>query len=543
VIATLKTIIVCLALAPMAATSLRAGGGAADPFRALAQESAEQARPMTPQERRGRAIYLHGQPASGREIPALVGDVDVPASTVTCAGCHGTRGEGKTEGGVTAVNLTWAHLLKPYGHTHSTGRKHGPFDEAAFARAVTGGVDPGGNALHVAMPRYRMSAEDMADLIAYLKRIESERDPGLSETSLTVGAVLPTQGALADIGAAIKDALTAYFTEINIRGGIYNRKIELRFHDSGDAAASVAAARASVQQEKVFALVGSLSAGAERELATLAREGEIPVVGAATLLPQIEAPPNRYVFYVLPGVVEQARALVNFASSQPGVTGPRAVILHAETELASSAASAAQDQARQSGWGTLARQSYGRGDLGAARIVNELRLRGFGAVFLFGSGREEAAVIQEAAAQGWSPQFFLVGALSGRNLADAVPPAFNGRVFLAFPTVPADVTPAGLAELRALSDEYNFAPRHTASQLSALAAAKIFVEGLTRAGRDVTREKLVVALEGLYDFETGVTPRVTFGSNRRVGAMGAYVVTIDTEKREFAVASRWVSAE
>ena len=81
---------------------------------------------------------------AGREIVAVVGELDVPASTVTCAGCHGARGEGKTEGGVTAGSLMWSHLLKPYGHTHPTGRKHGPFNESSFIRAVTSGVDPVG---------------------------------------------------------------------------------------------------------------------------------------------------------------------------------------------------------------------------------------------------------------------------------------------------------------------------------------------------------------------------------------------------------------
>ena len=123
-----------------------------------------------------------------------------------------------------------------------------------------------------------------------------------------------------------------------------------------------------------------------------------------------------------------------------------------------------------------------------------------------------------------------------------MPAAFKDKIFLAFPTVPADITPAGVAEFRALREKYKFAPRHTAAQLSAFAAAKIFVEGLQRAGRDLSREKLITALEGLYDFETGVTPRLTFGPNRRVGAAGAYVVTIDPEKKEFAPASGWVKA-
>jgi ABC-type branched-subunit amino acid transport system substrate-binding protein len=138
------------------------------------------------------------------------------------------RGEGKTESGITAGNLTWPNLTKPYGHTHPTGRKHGPFNESSFIRAVVNGVDSNGNELLAAMPRYKISAADMADLIAYLKRIDSDLDPGLTDSSVRIGLVLPTEGALADTGAAMKDVLSAYFDDLNNRGGTYNRKIHLR---------------------------------------------------------------------------------------------------------------------------------------------------------------------------------------------------------------------------------------------------------------------------------------------------------------------------
>src|SRR5829696_4807458 len=154
---------------------------------------------LSTSERRGKALYLRGESASGKEIKAILRDFDVPASTLSCAGCHGLRGEGKTEGGVTAGNLTWTNLLKPYGHTHSSGRKHGAFDEKLFARSVVHGVDPAGNELAVAMPRYQMASEDIADLIAYLKRIEADRDPGLTETSIKVGTIVPKDGPLAQI--------------------------------------------------------------------------------------------------------------------------------------------------------------------------------------------------------------------------------------------------------------------------------------------------------------------------------------------------------
>ena len=49
---------------------------------------------LSSQERRGKAIYMRGASPSGKEIAAMVGELDVPASTLTCAGCHGVRGEG-----------------------------------------------------------------------------------------------------------------------------------------------------------------------------------------------------------------------------------------------------------------------------------------------------------------------------------------------------------------------------------------------------------------------------------------------------------------
>ncbi len=501
----------------------------------------ERARGLTPQERRGRAIYLRGESASGKEIAAIIGEVDVPASTVTCEGCHGTRGEGKTEGGVTAGNLTWASLTKTYGHTHPTGRRHGPFDEAAFVRAVTQGIYPSKNYLLAAMPRYRLSAEDAADVLAYLKRIEEDQDPGLTDAVVRVGTLLPSQGALAGTGAAMRDVLTAFFDELNAGGGVFGWRVELRSAETGaSAAATAASARRLVEEGQVFAVVGGLSAGADSEVAALAQELEVPFVGPATLLPQTGPGARRYVFYLMPGLAEQARALVNFNAKRQPKAQPKVAVVYTETEVGAAAATAVEEQCRKAGCGTVQKISYGRAKLDAPALVRDLK--GADAVFFFGAGGEEAAFIKEADAAGWRPELFLLGALTGRELLSSVPVGFKDKVFLTFPTVPADVTEAGAGELRALSAKYKFEVRHTAAQLTALAAAKVLAEGLKRGGRDISRERLVGALEGFYDNETGLTPRLTFGPNRRVGAAGAYIVRVDPERKDFVPASGWVDA-
>jgi ABC-type branched-subunit amino acid transport system substrate-binding protein len=506
------------------------------------QPAAASPRALTEQERRGKQIYMRGESPSGREIVAVVGEIDVPASTLTCAGCHGARGEGKTEGGVTAGNLTWANLVKPYGHTHPSGRKHGPFDESSFVRAVAGGIDPDGNELLVAMPRYRFAAEDLADLVAYLKRIEADRDPGLTETSIRVGTLLPAQASLAEIGAAQRDVLAAYFAEVNARGGVFNRKIELRAAQAGpEPLAAAAQARQLIEREQVFALVGGITAGAERELAALAAEHELPFIGPSTLLPPTGTPINRQVFYLMPGVSEQARALANFAASRPDAKKGGVAVVAPEGELQQAAAAAFEDQARRAGLAAPTRHALKRETFDAARLVRELKEAGAGTVFFLG-GAEATAFVREAAAAGYAPHVLLLGMLTAADLPAAVAPSLKDRVFVAFPSVPSDITNAGVAEWGALREKHKLSQRHVASQLASLAAAKVFVEGLKRAGQDLSRERLLLALEGLYDFETAVSPRLTFGPNRRLGADGAHILTVDPEKKEYAPAAGWVKA-
>src|SRR5215218_6971813 len=328
-------------------------------------------RELTQQEKRGKAFYLRGESASGQEITALMGEIDVPASTLTCAGCHGIRGEGITEGGVTAGPLTWSFLTKPYGHTDEGGRKHQAFSENSFVRMLTAGLDPAGNKLAVAMPTYRMSQEDMANLIAYLKRIETDTDPGVNDTSIVLATVLPEKAALSGLAQSMGDVLQAYFAEINSRGGIYNRRIELRVM-YGDTSSTAANMKHLIDDEQVFAIVSGLTAGAEEEVATLSKDREVPFIGPSTLLPQRGLPLNRYVFYLLPGLKEQARTLVNFAAKKTDPKKSRVAIVCPDADFSRGIARSIEDQAKKLGWTSITSVYYQRDKFNAAQHVAEL---------------------------------------------------------------------------------------------------------------------------------------------------------------------------
>lgn len=501
---------------------------------------------LTAQEKRGKEVYLRGTSASGQEIMAYLGEasLEVPASTMTCAGCHGFDGQGKPEGGVTPSNITWEALTKSYGVTHASGRKHPPYTERAVELALTRGLDPAGNRLMNVMPRYQMSRADMADLVAYLKRLGTDRDPGLTDTAIRVGMLVPARGALAEMGGAIKSVVAAYFEEVNSQGGIYNRKIELKLTETGDSpAATSASVERLIRDEQIFALSSAMIAGADREIATLVHNSEVPLVAPFTLYPPVSAPVNRQVFYLLSGIDDQARALVVFAAQKfPDKSATRAAIVYPDSDVNASVAVAIDDQSRLAGWSVPGRVRYARGSFDAATVAKELSAKNVNAVFLLGGSDDARALWAAADKLNWSPALYLPGAMTGKDILDA-PPAFKDKIFLSFPSVPADIKPAGLENFRALAAKYKLPQAHIAAQISAYVSAQLLVEGLKRAGRDLSREKLIAALEGLYEYETGLTPRLTYGPNRRVGASGAYIVSVDVEKKQFVPASGWIGVK
>lgn len=499
-------------------------------------------RELSPAEKRGKAFYLRGESSSGQDITAMVGDIDVPAGTLTCAGCHGARGEGKTEGGVTAGNLTWSHLTKIYGHNHEGGRKHPAFSETSFIRALTSGFDPAGNKLAVAMPRYRMPQQDMADLIAYLKRIEADFDPGISETAIVIGTLLPEKGTLSGLGESMRDVLQAYFAEINNGGGIYNRKIELRVMH-GDANSTVSNLKHLINDDQVFAMVSGLTAGAEEGVADLIQEKEVPFIGPSTLLPQRGLPLNRYVFYLLSGLKEQACALVMSVARKHDAAKTRAAILSPDVEFDRNIAATMEEQANKVHLNSVTTTYYVQDRFSAARYIGELNQQGIDTIFFLGSDKQAAMLLNEAASIGWTPSVYMLGSLVGRNISDAVTVKMKDRVFLAFPTVPADVSATGAAEYTTLLQRNKLNGNHAAAQASAIAAARILVHALELCGKDLSRERLVTTLEGLYEYDTGLTPRITFGPNRRIGALGAYIVTLDPEKKLFPASAEWIPVE
>jgi len=494
-------------------------------------------------ERRGKQIYVQGTAPSGKEILAYLGEssIEVPGSAIPCANCHGLDGQGKPEGGVTPTNVTWDALTKPYGVPQANGRQHPPYTDRGLELAITRGTDPAGNKLLSVMPRYAMAAQDLGDLIAYLKLLGKERDPGITENKILVGTVVPARGALADMGQAVKAVTTAFFAELNSQGGIYNRQFEVKYAETAD---TPTATRTNVErfikEQQVFALTGAFIAGSEKEMIPLFAQQEVPLIGPLTLYPQTDFPFNRQVFYLLSGVDGQVQAMIHFAAKKPELRTQHFAVVFPKTEINLRVVEAVKEQSKKDGVSEPQAYDHAPGHFDVTETVKQLRNSNSQVVVFLGGTEDALSLMTEADKSRWYPDVLLASASGGKEIFSA-PAGFDGKLFFSFPTSPADQSPDGLKQFQALAEKYKLPTHHLAAQISAYCAAKILAEALKRAGKDVSREKLIQTLEGFYEYRTGLTPAITYGPNRRVGALGAYIVSVDLKQKQFVPASGWIS--
>ena len=381
------------------------------------------------------------------------------------------------------------------------------------------GIDSSGNHLDATMPRYQMSSQNMSALMAYLKKVGDEGKSGVTADSIRIGVLLPPREYLPGVHDAVRRALQAFFDARNAAGSIYDRKIALVFADcDGSPSARAAAAAKFVDDEKPFALVGSFTDGADEELAAVAEERAIPLLATISSHARSDAS-SRYVRDLVAGLREQTRALAQYIGRR--FPDAHVAVLHEPEAHSKQLANTAVEELRTRGIvANLAESSIS---------PKTLKDDGVDAVLYVGATEALAKLAAATNEMAWSPAIFVSAALIPPDALDRS--HTTARFYIALPIGPEDQAPAAVATWRKLIGEEGAAV-HRPSQFAALASAKLLVAALERAGRDLTRETLLSAIDGTTALETGFVPPLTYTPARRIGSTGAYVVSVNDQGPE-----------
>lgn len=421
----------------------------------------------------GQRIYQQGLAPGEPSVEIGSPPVSAPVRLFPCRNCHGADGRGSKEGGVSAPDITWTQLTKPYPLRTESGRERPPYDPASLSEAIREGIDSGGTRLSAAMPRYGLGGTGIAAITAYLQSIEHASSPGIDEHRIRIGLVPDTHDAAAREIAA--STLSNYFAYLNDDGGIFGRDLSLVTGSPGRLA----------RADLFLAIAYDADVGSK--LLQYRRRNQAAVIPVIALFGSAERRADSAddgVLALYPGAERRRQALAAFAERELNIQPEDIQPLHA---------------------GAPAHQTP------AALLLTRPEDLRFAPADTSASGVLLAACPLTPILRGKLMDYPLkVYATQTPDIGDVDE---NGRRNY-----------LRLAKARAM-------PRaHLQQQLWYLAAAELLASLLSDCGRDLTTQKLLTAIQGRPQHTSGWGPTLRFGPQRSTGNDSVRVIPLNGAK-------------
>ena len=374
----------------------------------------------------------------------------------------------------------------------------------------------------------------------------AKKAPGVSKNKIKIGHFGDLTGPAAFVGNLLANVTAAFYNNLNDQGGIHGRKIDFIPEDNKyDPVRTVAAFKYLITRHNVFAIHNVYGSTPCTAIFPLIKKEKIPVFPTFATAITMFTPPKRYLFSLTSVASDEAMIIVDYVMKDLKADKPKIAICYQDDEWGKDGLRGIKEAVSKYGLKLAAAESYKRGSVDlSSQVINFKRAKAE-YIFYIGFSPNLATLMKESKKMGMSPKFFGdVGTVSGQTLKLAGEAARDSMYIIHSATPDEDVP--GIADMRAAFKKYRpdikrIYPIMCVSWAGSLA----LTEALNRAGRDLTREGLIDALESLNNFSTGgVTPPVTYGPTSlgpvsRKGIHALRVLKADIDKMKFVPITEW----
>lgn len=347
-------------------------------------------------------------------------------------------------------------------------------------------------------------------------------EPGVTDDSITIGAYGPLTGPAAFVGLGGRAGMDLAVKEINEAGGINGRKLQVIFEDDKfSPTTALAAVKKLVGQDDVFMIFGV--SGSNPTVGTLdwLKSQDVPTYVSIASAPPVTHPFHQYMFRG--GTTELARYGELYAEFLTQfLQAKKIAILSGSDEFPKNEGDATERFLKQ--WYDIepvARLEFNVGDKDFTPQLLKIKETNPDVIVNLGHVTEAQIVVRQARELGMQQPIFVSGAIVDNALIANAGYAAEGVVggWLT-PLFLDSQHPAMVAFMKAWRAANPDAPVGRPNVFDLLGYGDMYVvaEGLKRAGRDLTRENFVKALETLEDYRVSevATPR-TFTDWHHIG--------------------------
>ena len=350
---------------------------------------------------------------------------------------------------------------------------------------------------------------------------------GVSATEIVLGTHTSLTGPVAPWGVGSTNAVRLRFEQENDKGGIHGRKIKYIVEDHGyQVPRAVQAGNKLLTNDKVFAMVVAL--GTPMNNAVLQRQIEMKVVnfGPFTAARSMAEPLNPMKFGVLSTYYDQIRSGIKYFVEKKGVKAP--CVMYQDTEFGQEILEAARDQAKAMNLKIAAESGHKPADTDFTGAISKLREAKCDLVLMGTIVRDTIIPFATARKLDWNVPFLGSVATYEQVVASAQGGVTEGYYSMSSQPViyPDQATGAAKAFMDAYKSKYNQDAPGPAQ--IAYVVADIFVEALKRAGKDLTTDKLVKALESIDAYKNPFAPvTIRFSAKSHLGAEEVFLAVVE----------------
>ncbi|HEX6415315.1 MAG TPA: ABC transporter substrate-binding protein [Burkholderiales bacterium] len=325
---------------------------------------------------------------------------------------------------------------------------------------------------------------------------------GVTATTIKIGVMAPLTGNASSYSKA-QIGLDAYYKWVNDQGGIHGRKIETVLEDYAcDSTKGVAAVKKLIHQDKVFMLHGNSCSAVAMAIKPIVVEAGIPWVIAHAANPAISTPPVKNIFHGVPVGKTMGVAMGQFVASKPGLSRV-AIISHTDDWAKSYCAPATEYLASKQIKPAL-EVAFERGQ--ADSTAQTLRIKQANPDFVIACLYEAETAIFLKDMKKYAVNVPVMGT-AGTDLENTLKRVGDLDTVANYyvPHMYADnLDGPRLKKFVDILKKYYPNETVTAFSLISMGGGAAVVEALKRAGRDLTRDKLIAELDRTKGFETGV---------------------------------------
>ncbi len=364
--------------------------------------------------------------------------------------------------------------------------------------------------------------------------------PGVTDDKILVGTIADLTGPVAFAGQQGSAGMRLYLKHINEQGGVHGRQIELRVEDDGySPPRTVAAFRKLLDRDGVFCFASNGGTAPTMATLKLIERERVPVVMPFTWSSQMSIPAKRYVFAMDPNYQVESWIIAQYIAEAETTESPRLAVVYQDDDAGQDGLKGLREAAAHYGLPLVAEEGYKRGAIDFSTQTLNIKKADPTHVVLLTINREAAAIMKEAHQAGWKPQFIGWVPSTDDKTVELAGRAAEGFLGLGIVDLASDAKPMQL--YRDLLAQYAPNERPSIYHTVAFGIAQTLVEGLQRAGRDLTREKLVEALETLDHWDGSVLPPITYGPNLRGGNFSsAFMKKADVKNKRMVRTSDWL---